>query len=179
MRHLLPWLKRSFLWSLTCTLVLGIWLWPLTSAQASIHVYRERPGQVTVRSRLSLRDYQDRAWQVIAFKRTQGTALQGYYLRLVGFPGSMPVDRQQPLTLMAPTGQSWQLSWAVDPQAKSLPETVGQFDLQPLLSDIKRALPLEAQLPLVEAEPAEMAIAPFIVQEWLDVKASTESPAPV
>lgn len=171
--------KSWQVWSCLGLLILLLWGVGLPVAHASVHVYRERPGQVTVRSRLSLRDFRDRAWQAIAFKRTQGTTLQGYYLRLVGFPGAVAVDRQQPVALFAPTGQSWQLQWAVDPQAKTLPPNVGQFDLAPLLEDIDHALPLEVQLPLVGAEPAEMAIAPFIVEEWLQVKTSTESPAPM
>jgi hypothetical protein len=124
------------LWFSLGLLVLTLWLGAMPMAQASVHVYRERPGQVTVRSRLSLRDFSDRAWQVIAFKRTQGTTLQGYYLRLVGFPGAVEVDRQRPATVIAPTGQSRQLPWIVDPQAKTLPPNVGQFDLAPLLTEL-------------------------------------------
>ncbi|MEM9117670.1 MAG: DUF3122 domain-containing protein [Cyanobacteria bacterium P01_F01_bin.56] len=166
-------------WSCLCLIILTLWWGWMPAAQASVHVYRERPGQVTVRSRLSLRDFSDRAWQVIAFKRTQKTTLQGYYLRLVGFPGAVVIDQQRPATFIAPTGQRWQLQWAVDPQAKTLPSNVGQFDLAPLLTDIDQPLPLEVQLPLVGADPAEMAIAPFIVEEWLQVKRRTESPAPM
>lgn len=167
------------IWSVTSVLVLLMWLSWVPAAEASIHVYRERPGQVTVRSRLSLRDLSDRAWQVIAFKRTQGEALQGYYLRLIGFPGAVEVDRQQSVTFLSPTGQSWQLQWAVDPQAKTLPPNVGQFDLAPLLNEIDHSLPLEVQLPLIDRDPAEMAIAPFIVDEWLQVKRNHASPAPM
>jgi hypothetical protein len=166
-------------WGSLSLLTVTLWLGLMPIAQANVHVYRERPGQVTVRSRLSLRDFSDRAWQAIAFKRTQGNTLQGYYLRLVGFPGAVEVDRQKTASFIAPTGQSWQLQWAVDPQAKMLPPNVGQFDLAPLLTELSQALPLEVQLPLVGTDPAEMAIAPFIVEEWLQVKRSTESPAPM
>lgn len=171
--------KQGRVWSCLGLLILTLWAAGMPVAQASVHVYRERPGQVTVRSRLSLRDFRDRAWQAIAFKRTQGSTLQGYYLRLVGFPEAVAVDRQQPVALFAPTGQSWRLPWAVDPQAKTLPPNVGQFDLAPLLTDLDNAVPLEVQLPLVGDDPVEMAIAPFIVAEWLQVKTSTESPAPM
>lgn len=171
--------KQWRVWSCLGLLMLMLWAVGMPTAHASVHVYRERPGQVTVRSRLSLRDFRDRAWQAIVFKRTQGKTLQGYYLRLVGFPGAVAVDHQQPVAFFAPTGQSWRLQWAVDPQAKTLPPNVGQFDLAPLLEEIDHALPLEVQLPLVGDDPAEMAIAPFIVEEWLQVKTSTESPAPM
>lgn len=148
-------------------------------AEASIHTYYERPGQVTVRSRQSLRDFSDRAWQAIAFKRTQGDSLQGLYLRLVGFPGAVQVDRQQPITLTAPTGQQLQLDWSVDPQTQALPTNVGQYDVQPLLGNLDNPLPLELQVPLANGEMAEFAIAPFIVQEWLQVKTAEALPAPV
>ncbi|MBE7380435.1 MAG: DUF3122 domain-containing protein [Leptolyngbya sp. SIO1E4] len=148
-------------------------------AQASLHTYRERPGQVTYRSRQSLRDYADRAWQAIAFKRLQGEVLQGIYLRLVGFPGAVRVDRQQPIVLLAPTGQQWQLAWEVDPQTQALPDSVGQYDLQPFLANLSHALPLEMQIPLDGMPVADVRIAPFIVAEWLQVKTANDSPSPV
>lgn len=144
-----------------------------TIAHASLHTYHERAEQTTYRSRQSLRDYDDRAWQVIAFKRLQRDALQGIYLRLVAFPGTVIIDRQRPVTLVAATGQSWQLKGALDPQTQDLPESVWQYDLQPLLKDLNTALPLEMQIPVIDATPAEAAIAPFIVREWLQVKTAS------
>ena len=164
---------------LSVVLGFGVWIIHPRPAQASVHIYRERPGQVTVRSRQSLRDYDDRAWQAIAFKRSQSTTLQGLYLRLVGFPETVQMQTQQPVTLLAPTGQSWQLPWLVDAQTQALPTNVGQYDLRPLLNEIERPLPLEMQLPVVGAKPIELAIAPFIVKEWLQVVATEASPAPV
>lgn len=163
------------------SIVVGLLLWTMLppAAHASLHTYRERPGQVTVRSRQSLRDFSDRAWQATAFKRTQGSNLQGLYMRVVGFPGAVEVDRQQPITLLAPTGQQWQLEWVIDPQAQRLPPNVGQYDLQPLLRDVQTALPLEMHIPLLDGDVAEVAIAPFIVQEWLQVQNSQTSIAPV
>lgn len=157
------------------TAIVGLLVWSAvpSNALASIHTYRERPGQVTVRSRQSLRDYRDRAWQAIAFKRTQGATLQGIYVRLVGFPGSVEVDPTRPILVTAPTGQHWQLSWDLDPQTQALPSNAGQYDLQPLLQDVNTALPLEMQLALGTGEVAELAIAPFIVREWLQIKTAT------
>ena len=140
------------------------------ASYASLHTYHERPGQVTYRSRQSIRDYDDRAWQAIAFKRLQGETLQGLYLRLVGFPDIVQVDPQRPVILLAATGQQWQLSRALDPQTQTLPDNVGQYDLQPLLGDLKKALPLEIQIPLEGSTIAEASVAPFVVREWLQVK---------
>ena len=168
---------RSVFISLLAALLVWAALPPL--ANASIHTYYERPGQVTVRSRQSLRDFNDRAWQAIAFKRFQGDMLQGIYLRLVGFPGAVQVDDQQTIALIAPTGQQLQLHWSIDPQTKELPVNVGQYDLQPFLANLDNPLPLELQVPLMNGEVAEFAIAPFIVQEWLQIKTAKASPAPV
>jgi hypothetical protein len=98
---------------------------------------------------------------------------------LVGFPDTVAVDRQQPLTLLAPTGQHWQLPWALDPQTSALPENVGQYTLEPFLTDIDSALPLEMQIPLQDQTVAEFAIAPFVVAEWRQVQTAPVSPAPV
>jgi hypothetical protein len=172
--------KRFWSIALVGMMVLGVWLAGSQAALASLHTYHERPGQVTIRSRLSLRDRTDRAWQAIVFKRQQGDVLQGIYLRLVGFPEVVEVDRSQPVTVLAPTGQQRHLMGAIDPQTRALPPNVGQYDLQPLLTDLDHALPLELRVALKQAEVAELAIAPFMVDEWLQVKvASPSSPAPV
>ena len=160
-------------------MVLVVWTaWPQV-AQASLHTYRELPGQITYRSRQSLRDNRDRAWQAIAFKRFQHQTLQGVYLRLVGFPDAVVVARQRPVVLVAVTGQQWQLPWSVDPQTQTLPNSVGQYDLQPLMQSLDNALPLEMQIPLQGAAIAEVRIAPFVVDEWLQIKAAQVLPSPV
>ncbi|NER78930.1 MAG: DUF3122 domain-containing protein [Leptolyngbya sp. SIO1D8] len=158
---------------------LVVWVALPGVAQASIHTYHERPGQVTYRSRQSLRDYGDRAWQAIAFKRIQRETLQGIYLRLVGFPGAVTVEPQKPIVLISTTGQQWQLSWDIDPQTESLPDSVGQYDLQPLLASLTNALPLEMQISLTGMDVAEIRIAPFVVKEWLQIASSQDSPSPV
>ncbi|MEM8603657.1 MAG: DUF3122 domain-containing protein [Cyanobacteria bacterium P01_H01_bin.121] len=146
---------------------------------ASLHTYHEHPGQVTYRSRQSLRDDHDRAWQAIAFKRLQGETLQGIYLRLVGFPGNALVDRQKPILLMTAIGQQWQIAWAIDPQTQALPDNVGQYNLQPVLRALNTALPLIMQIPLQDSTMAEVGVAPFVVKEWLQVKNTEVSASPI
>jgi hypothetical protein len=173
-RHRPGWQSRL----LGCLLVGLLWLGLATPAVASLHTYRERPGQVTVRSRLSLRDETDRAWQAIAFCRTEGVNLQGIYLRLVGFPGNVQVDRQAPLQVTSVIGQKWLLPWSLDPQTPSLPDSVGQFDLEPLLQDLERPFPLMIQVRLTAESITTVTIAPFVVREWLELKRSLPAPVP-
>ena len=174
------WVNRCYQ-PLLIGVLMTLMLWGLfpPTAHASLHTYHERPGQVTYRSRQSLRDYDDRAWQAIAFKRLQGETLQGLYLRLVGFPGIVQIDPQHPVVLLAATGQQWQLARALDPQTQSLPDSVGQYDLQPLLGNLNKALPLEMQIPLAGGTVAEVGIAPFVVKEWLQVKTASLSAPPI
>ncbi|MEL7313487.1 MAG: DUF3122 domain-containing protein [Cyanobacteria bacterium J06559_3] len=160
-------------------IALMVWMALPPNANASLHTYRERPGQVTYRSRQSLRDYQDRAWQAIAFKRLQNATLQGIYLRLVGFPGAVVVDRQRSVVVTAPTGKQWLLPWQLDPQTPNLPDDVGQYNLQSFLQDIETALPLKLEIPLADTATANIGVAPFVVKEWLQVAATDLSASPV
>lgn len=162
-----PWLRRGLALLLAVFVLVGA----AAPAVASLHTYQEQPGQVTHRSRLSLRDQRDRAWQAVAFKRLQQGQLQGIYLRLVGFPGSVVVDRQRPITLLSLTGQQWQAQPQLDPQTprQKLPDNVWQYDLAPFLAALDHAKPLELRIPLQNQDIAEMAIAPFVVKEWLSL----------
>ena len=150
-----------------------------STAYASLHTYRERPGQITYRSRQSLRDHHDRAWQAIAFKRLQDATLQGVYLRLVGFPGTVTVDRQRPITVITAFGTQWRLPWQLDSQTQALPDEVGQYTLQPLLQDLEAALPLNLQIPLADGTTTELSVAPFVVKEWLQIKHTDLSASPI
>ncbi|NJL45791.1 MAG: DUF3122 domain-containing protein [Leptolyngbyaceae cyanobacterium SM2_3_12] len=109
---------------------LGVGLIGLISPQpalASIHTYHEQPGQTTHRSRQSLRDQNDLAWQATVFRRYFGDQLQGTYLRLVGFPGRVKVEAEGSLSVQTGTARQWNLpslpADQVAVQTKELPET--------------------------------------------------------
>jgi hypothetical protein len=140
-----------------------------TPAWASIHTYHEQPGQTTVRSRQSLRDKNDLAWQATVFKRRVGSELQGTYLRLVGFPERVVVDHQQSLLIETGTLAQWQAPSALDPKTKMLPENVAQYDFSTVLSQLKGAIPLTLRIPLDNSAYAYVVVAPFVVDEWLQL----------
>lgn len=165
-----PW--RTFILSLL--ILCSVWSVGPEAALASVHTYAEQPGQVTYRSRQSVRDSQDRAWQAIAFKRLRAGQLQGVYLRLVGFPGAIVVAPEEPIQVLSAVSQQWQLPWDLGNQVQAFPESVGQYDLQPLLTDLDSPLPLEIQIPLRDAHPAHLKVPPFILKEWLQVKTAGE-----
>lgn len=169
------WFRR-----LVLALLLGLALLLLTAAPAwaSIHTYHEQPGQTTVRSRQSLRDQRDMAWQATVFKRYQGSEIQGIYLRLVGFPGQVTVDRQQALAIDTGTTAHWNAPYALDPQtpASVLPDNISQYDLGAVLAQMPRPIPLTLSVPLVGRSPAQIVVAPYVVQEWLTISQALPDP---
>lgn len=135
-------------------------------ALASVHTYHERPGQTTYRSQQSLRDQADRAWQATLFKRYREGKLQGTYLRLVGFPGSVVVDPERPLRVDTDAGRLWEAPNRLDPQTAQLPASVGQYAFDAVLVELTRALPLKLEVPLQGGAVARLTAAPFVVDEW-------------
>lgn len=142
---------------------------------ASIHTYQERPGQTTFRSKQSLRDRNDRSWQVILFKRYQAGDLQGLYLRLVGFPGLVALDAQKPIVIATGASAQWTAQPALDPQTQSLPENASQYDVAAAMTDLVGDIPLQVSIPLAGGETAQLVVPPFAVHEWRDL--SRQSPA--
>jgi hypothetical protein len=172
------WRQRAFVRYLSALFCVVLCLWlgltaavqalPMTSAYslASLHTYHELPGQTTFRSKQSLRDRRDRAWQVILFKRYQGNDLEGIYLRLVGFPGILAVDAQQPATIATGTSTQWQASPGLDPQTVSLPDNAVQYDVSRPLAELQDDIPLQIDIPLADGSKAQLVVPPFAVEEW-------------
>jgi hypothetical protein len=148
-------------------------------ALASVHTYHEQPGQTTYRSRQSLRDQNDLAWQATVFKRYTPEGIQGVYLRVVGFPGQGTVDRQGSLAVQTGTSAQWLAPPQVDPQTTQLlPDNVAQYDVEAVLSQLQRPIPLTLEVPLAQASPARLVVAPYVVAEWLQIYTMTATTEP-
>ena len=136
---------------------------------ASLHTYQEQPGQTTFRSKQSLRDRSDRSWQVILFKRYQDNNIQGLYLRLVGFPGIVSVNREKPILIATGASKQWQAEPKLDPQTPELPENVAQYDVGKAIADLKGDIPLQVNIPLGNGSTAQLVVPPFAVHEWREL----------
>lgn len=145
-------------------------------AVASVHTYHEQPGQTTHRSRQSLRDQNDVAWQATVFKRYVEGSLQGVYLRLVGFPGQGLVDRQGDLSVLTGTAAEWKAPPSADSQIQSLPDNVAQYDVEAILGHIQRPVPLTLVVPRATTAAAKLVVAPYVVEEWLHIYSLQDSP---
>ncbi|MGP1384379.1 MAG: DUF3122 domain-containing protein [Thainema sp.] len=141
-------------------------------ALAAIRQLEEAPGQVVYQSRQTLKDQHNNSWQAIAFKRIQPDANPQVYLRLVGFPGTADIDRSQPLVLTSSMGQTLE---AADASSRiftdaSAPEpNVGQYNLQPILAELRAELPWRLQIPAAEGVKVTLPVPSSIIQEWQTV----------
>ncbi|MEM6432510.1 MAG: DUF3122 domain-containing protein [Cyanobacteria bacterium P01_D01_bin.115] len=138
-------------------------------AQAAIRQLEEAPGQVVYQSRQTVSDQHGDHWQVIAFNRIRPNGSTSFYLRLVGFPGTAEIDRSRPLTLTTSLGQSLTAADASSDifTDASVPESnVGQYDLQPIVSQLPAAIPLQIRLPTLNVDDVVLPIAPSLIQEW-------------
>lgn len=138
---------------------------------ASIHTYHEHPHQTTYRSRLTLPDRDDRAWQATLFHRYVDGDDQGLYLRLVAFPGSAVVSASDNLRVATGTG----LAWSAAPSDATLPalrpENIGQYAFGTVLANIQRPIPLTLTVPLAGGRTQELVVAPYVVDEWQQLAA--------
>ncbi|MBE9136332.1 DUF3122 domain-containing protein [Nodosilinea sp. LEGE 07088] len=143
-------------------------------AIASVHTYHEQPGQTTYRSRQSLRDQTDLAWQATVFKRYSHGVFQGTYLRLVGFPGQVAIAPVADLAIETGTTARWRAPRQLDPQTQQLPESVAQYGLGKVLAELTQPIPLTLLVPLQGGGAARLVAAPYVVKEWLQIYAMND-----
>ncbi len=159
--------------ALVLSVLLGLGLLTNPHAAAVIRQLEEAPGQRVYQFRQTLKDQQGNTWQAIAFKRIRPDGTTSFSLRLVSFPGVVAIDCTQPLSLTNSLGKT--LTAAADTSStifteSAIPEpNVGQYDLQPLLPQLRPEIPLKLILPTIGSEGINLSIPPCLVQEWQTV----------
>ncbi|PZV12863.1 MAG: hypothetical protein DCF20_16930 [Pseudanabaena sp.] len=136
---------------------------------AAIRQIEEAPGRMVYQSRQNLKDQNVNNWQAIAFKRIRDDGKTSFFLRLVGFPNVAEIDRSQPLTLTNSLGKSFTatdssndiFTDSFEPQPN-----VGQYNLQPVLSQLQAEIPLKLSLPIIGNEAISLSVPPSFVEEW-------------
>jgi hypothetical protein len=143
-------------------------------ALAAIRQLEEAPGQMVYQSRQTLTDQFGQSWQAIAFKRIRPDGQAQLDLRLVGFPGTVTIQRTQPLILTSSLGQTLT---AADTSSQlftddAQPEPhVGQYDLQPVVAQLRPELPWRLTLPTPQG-PITLSVPPSTIQAWQTVAQS-------
>jgi hypothetical protein len=169
-RQIFSWLL--LLGAILLGVLLGLGILNPPSAAAAIRQLEETPGQMVYQSRQTLKDQHGNTWQAIAFKRIRADGQTSFDLRLVGFPGVADIDRSQPLTLTDSLGKTLTASDDFDKIFSEVTQpasNVGQYDLQPLLSELQTEIPLTLTLPITGSEPAILSVSPSLIQEWQTV----------
>lgn len=132
-------------------------------AFASIHKYPEAADRVMFRSVQSLRDNEDKAWQVVLYKRVKSGVVNSLNLRLVGFPGT---ELEHPLPLKVVAGNQ-EIGKANDIWSESdLPINVGEYDFKSIIVKLESNRPLRLNLPVKNQSETELLVPPFSVREW-------------
>ena len=115
------------------------------------------------RSLESLKDLDYQNWQIIVYPNSSDS--KKLILRIVGYPGSLRIDH--PTNLIVNSGRK---TWDLKDTTKNsktnvqiLNDSVAEFDISPLISDLDKNRPLRLKLPgLIN----ELPIPPYLVSEW-------------
>jgi hypothetical protein len=167
--------RKFFSWllligAITIFVLIGLGILDAPSASAAIRQLEESPNQMVYQSRQSLKDQHGNTWQTVAFKRVRSDGNSSFELRLVGFPDLVAIDHAQPLTLTNSLGKAL---IANDTSSNIFKEgvqaNVGQYDLQPLLSELQAEIPLKISLPTLKGDAISLSVPPSLVAEWQTV----------
>jgi len=130
---------------------------------AQLHSHPDDNGTPVVRSLESLRDLDYQSWQVVAYR--SGPPGSPLTLRIVGYPGKVRLDH--PTALQVNAGRRhWDLAdiTTANPKlAADSRDAAAEFDLTPLIHDLRKDRPLRLALPGVFVE---LPVPPFVVAEW-------------
>jgi len=154
------------LWK-SCVLAILIWWIGANLALAAVHTYSDA-NSVLYRSLSKLQDNSDRAWQVVFYKRYPLGQPDSIHLRLIGFPGLVTLDHDQPLEIEA----NRSLFHAEDVTSKDFPIAhVGEYDFKPVLTQLDTDTKLTLILHLTSGEarlkvPSETALEWWRVASW-------------
>jgi len=147
-------------------------------AWAQIQASPQETGTGLVRSLESLRDLDYESWQVVAYREGPPGPTAPVVLRIVGYPGQVRIDHPTPLVVRAGRRE-----WLLDDITLSSPKLSGdnraaaaEFNLSPLLADLKLNRPLRLQLSGVFVE---LPVPPYVVAEWRELTQAATPPAPL
>ena len=161
----------------TVALLLGALLAAPGTAWAQLQASPQETGTGLVRSLESLRDLDYQSWQVVAYREGPPGPTAPVVLRIVGYPGQVRIDHPTPLVVRAGRRE-----WLLDDITLSSPKLSGdnraaaEFNLAPLLADLKLNRPVRLQLSGVFVE---LPVPPYVVAEWRELAEAATPPAPL
>ncbi|MCU0544815.1 MAG: DUF3122 domain-containing protein [Oscillatoriaceae cyanobacterium Prado104] len=159
-------MKKNKFWRkivIIITFCLCLTIPPMPTALASIHKYPETADRIMFRSVQSLRDNQDRAWQVVLYKWVKSGIVTSVNLRLVGFPG---IELIHPADLTIVSGKT-EIGKTDDIWAEAnLPVNVGEYDFRSTVMKLESNRPLQLNFSVKGTTDTELLVPPFAIREW-------------
>jgi hypothetical protein len=150
------------LWFCLC-LFLAVLIFFCSPATALLRQHHESPGVLRYHALDSVRDRQDRTWQVVFFPESDRQTTK-YYLRLVGFPGLEEFTHPQPLEIITSQGT---IFTAPDVYAISSPApNVAQYDLTSIIDRLPDSGTLKLNIMLQSDRNLSLKITKSIFAEW-------------
>ncbi|MGF1601215.1 MAG: DUF3122 domain-containing protein [Thermosynechococcaceae cyanobacterium] len=149
-------------------------IWGISGpATAEVYIHPDVDGQILYQTRQTLQDQRGYTWQAVAFKFSRSGGSGPLQLRLVGFPGTVELDHEQPLTLLTSLGQSLTVDNVSDQVSKTNPTEphVGQWNLQPVLLNLGDSMFLDLSVKTSDDAVVRLAIAPETIEQWQTVAA--------
>ena len=155
------WLNCLLTVSLILILSLGL---ACNQAIALLRQHHETPNVLRYHAQDSLKDREGNTWQVLLFPENSQGAETHFYLRLVGFPGVNSFAHPQPLEIITSGGNVFNVA---DVYQKSAPApNVGQYDLTPIINQIKAKQSLKLSVPLQNNRQLALKIPSKVSTEW-------------
>lgn len=135
---------------------------------ALLREHHQSPGVLRYHAQHSLKDKQQRAWQIILFPEDKEQTNIKYYLRLVGFPGLVEFRHPQSLEMITSEGD---VLIASDVFAQDTPASnVGQYDVTEVLSQLPSRGSVKLIFSLLKydntVQDMALRIPSTIVTEW-------------
>ena len=155
--------RNLFLLIIPCLLICCVFLNNANICFADSIVTNIGQGREIQRSLESLKDLDYQTWQIIVYPTSKES--RNLILRIVGYPGSLRIDHPTNLTVNSGR-KTWNLrdiTKISKIKAESLDDSVAEFDLSTLMSELDKNRPLRLRLPgLIN----DLPIPPYLVSEW-------------
>ncbi|WP_404788055.1 DUF3122 domain-containing protein [Altericista sp. CCNU0014] len=138
-------------------------------ALATVTQHEELPGQILFKAKQTFADRNHYAWQAIAFRQIYPNRHDDFYLRLVGFPGIVAVDRDRPLILKNKKGDSFLALPDFGELTKNRlsPDLhVGQYNLEGIVEQLDASVDWQAIIPTENKSERVLEIPGTQIQEW-------------
>lgn len=163
-------LRRLIVSGITALIVvLGSMMWAAPNAFATFTQHEEKPGQILFKAKQTLPDQEGYSWQVIVFRQVYPNRQDDVYLRLVGFPGVVAIEHDQPLVLQNKKGDSF----LAQPDSGELTKNrispdfhVGQYRLEGLVEQLNPTVDWQAVIPTPNQKHRVITIPTTLIQEW-------------